>query len=87
MEPTECSETLAFNIQTPGKYPEDNIPDMKKLIVAFRKIANAVKNGYLFCNKHANTLCGQILSYSRPFVQLPLVFKGFNHIPLLSEGR
>jgi hypothetical protein len=26
MEPTECSETSAFNIQTPGKYPEDNIP-------------------------------------------------------------
>jgi hypothetical protein len=23
---TECSETLAFNIQTPGKYPEENIP-------------------------------------------------------------
>jgi hypothetical protein len=26
MEPTECSETSAFNIQTPGKYPEENIP-------------------------------------------------------------
>jgi hypothetical protein len=25
MEPTECSETSAFNIQTPGKYPEDNL--------------------------------------------------------------
>jgi hypothetical protein len=24
MEPTECSETSAFNIQTPGKYPEEN---------------------------------------------------------------
>jgi hypothetical protein len=23
MEPTQCSETSAFNIQTPGKYPED----------------------------------------------------------------
>jgi hypothetical protein len=23
MEPTQCSETLAFNTQTPGKYPED----------------------------------------------------------------
>jgi hypothetical protein len=22
---TECSETSAFNIQTPGKYPEDNL--------------------------------------------------------------
>jgi hypothetical protein len=26
MEPTECSKTSAFNIQTSGKYPEDNIP-------------------------------------------------------------
>jgi hypothetical protein len=26
MEPTECSETSAFNIQTPGKYPEENLP-------------------------------------------------------------
>jgi hypothetical protein len=28
MEPTECSETSAFNIQTPGKYPEENIPQI-----------------------------------------------------------
>jgi hypothetical protein len=26
MEPTECSETTAFNIQKPGLYPEENIP-------------------------------------------------------------
>jgi len=26
MEPTQCSETSAFNTQTPGKYPEDNLP-------------------------------------------------------------
>jgi len=25
MEPTQCSETSAFNTQTPGKYPEDNL--------------------------------------------------------------
>jgi hypothetical protein len=24
MEPTQCSETSAFNTQTPGKYPKDN---------------------------------------------------------------
>jgi hypothetical protein len=24
MEPTQCSETSAFNTQTPAKYPEDN---------------------------------------------------------------
>ena len=25
MEPTQCSETSAFNTQTPGKYPENNL--------------------------------------------------------------
>jgi hypothetical protein len=25
MEPTQCSETSAFNTQTPGKYPEGNL--------------------------------------------------------------
>jgi len=25
MEPTQCSETSAFNSQTPGKYPEYNL--------------------------------------------------------------
>jgi hypothetical protein len=25
MEPTQCSETSAFNTLTPGKYPEDNL--------------------------------------------------------------
>jgi hypothetical protein len=28
MEPTVCSETSAFNIQTPGKYPEERIPEI-----------------------------------------------------------
>jgi hypothetical protein len=31
MEPTERSETSAFNIQTPDKYPEKNIPDLTEL--------------------------------------------------------
>jgi hypothetical protein len=26
IEPRECSETSAFNIQRPGKYPEENLP-------------------------------------------------------------
>jgi hypothetical protein len=29
MEPTQCSETSAFNTQTPGKYPEDNLSNTK----------------------------------------------------------
>jgi len=31
MEPTQCSETSAFNTQTPGKYPEDNLSSSKFL--------------------------------------------------------
>jgi hypothetical protein len=31
MEPTECSETPAFNIQTPEKYPEENISNPRKI--------------------------------------------------------
>jgi hypothetical protein len=41
METTECSEMLAFNIQTLGKYPEENLPylqhseSLKTTIVLF----------------------------------------------------
>jgi len=28
MEQTECSETSAYKIQTPGNYPEENIQQM-----------------------------------------------------------
>ena len=31
MEPTQCSETSAFNTQTPGNYPEDNLSSSKLL--------------------------------------------------------
>jgi hypothetical protein len=29
MEQTECSETLAFKLQTPGNYPEESIGHSK----------------------------------------------------------
>ena len=28
MEQTECSETLAYKIQTPGNYPEESIQQL-----------------------------------------------------------
>jgi hypothetical protein len=31
MEPTQCSETSAFNTETPGKYPEDNLSSNIKM--------------------------------------------------------
>jgi len=30
-EQTECSETSAYKIQTPGNYPEENIQQVTKL--------------------------------------------------------
>jgi hypothetical protein len=38
MEQTECSETSAYKIQTPGNYPEENIQQFKSLFV---KVADA----------------------------------------------
>jgi len=31
MEQTECSETSAYKIQTPGNYPEENIQQKKQI--------------------------------------------------------
>jgi hypothetical protein len=31
MEQTECSETSAYKIQTPGNYPEENIQHVKAI--------------------------------------------------------
>jgi hypothetical protein len=41
MEPTDCSETLAFNIQTPGKHPEEIIPSTTR-----RKFENYEYNNF-----------------------------------------
>jgi len=31
MEQTECSETSAYKIQTPGNYPEENIQNLSSV--------------------------------------------------------
>jgi hypothetical protein len=36
MEQTECSETLAHKIQTPGNYPEECIQHLQRLFSSFR---------------------------------------------------
>jgi len=33
MEQTECSETSAYKIQTPGNYPEENIKQGEVLLI------------------------------------------------------
>jgi hypothetical protein len=35
MEPTQCSETSAFNTQTPGKYPEENLSSLMLIMDLF----------------------------------------------------
>jgi hypothetical protein len=37
MEATQCSETSAFNNQTPGKYPEDNLSDEEYVQLDFHE--------------------------------------------------
>src|SRR5215469_2863366 len=57
MEPTECSETSAFNNQTPGKYPEDNLPLLQhgeslktKINIVVEKISNWFHTNLLILN-------------------------------------
>jgi hypothetical protein len=42
MEQTECSETSAHKIQTPGNYPEENIQHEKRLFQSSQKICDDV---------------------------------------------
>jgi hypothetical protein len=43
MEQTECSETSAYKIQTPGNYPEENIQHVEfHSKNAFQKLAHLV---------------------------------------------
>jgi hypothetical protein len=47
MKPTECSETSAFNIQTPGKYPEENIPYLQHC-----EISKTTIKQYIYASMH-----------------------------------
>jgi hypothetical protein len=38
MEPTHSSETSAFNTQTPGKYPEDNLSQIPIAVNAILRL-------------------------------------------------
>jgi hypothetical protein len=42
MEPTQCCETSAFNTQTPGKYPEDNLSRIKLVEASVRRCGREV---------------------------------------------
>jgi hypothetical protein len=57
MEPKECSETSAFNIQTPGKYPEENIPNAQ----LFHKLSHF---SYMF--RHYRVILRQLVINTLP---------------------
>ena len=44
MEQTECSETSAYKIQTPGNYPEESIKQTDILLVIYLHKQQVVHN-------------------------------------------
>jgi hypothetical protein len=48
MEPTQNSETSAFNTQTPGKYPEDNL----STLMLFEKKRRDVRKRTEYAKSH-----------------------------------
>jgi hypothetical protein len=44
MEQTECSETSAYKIQTPGNYPEENIQHYSRLIAKSNNKIRTTRN-------------------------------------------
>jgi hypothetical protein len=52
MEQTECSETLAYKIQTPGNYPEENIQHTEHgESLKSKIICNCLQYGREFCHR------------------------------------
>jgi len=47
MEQTECSETSAYKIQTPGNYPEENIQHVWSTLIPVRDYISCVKDSGL----------------------------------------
>jgi hypothetical protein len=74
IEPTQCSETSAFNTQTPGKYPEDNSSliqhgeslKSRKNKFSLNKIGEiwsvVYLNNYGFFFSNIHKVCGQVFS-------------------------
>ena len=65
MEQTECSETLAYKIQTPGNYPEENILHTE------HGVKFEIEKTYLFVN-HALDLssnCYMTVEIRNPYPQ------------------
>ena len=54
MEQTECSETSAYKIQTPGNYPEESIQHCYELL--FTKFGVHVLKDYTFAGKVLSAL-------------------------------
>jgi len=74
MEQTECSETLAYKIQTPGNYPEESIQQFYFSLPEWRK-------EFLFVIE-----CKHSLTLGHPMAVIPQIncTKYLNHYSLFS---
>jgi hypothetical protein len=68
MEQTECSETLAYKIQTPGNYPEESIQHSEHGQSLKSRIVHVVcfllgNSSYLPTLKMEQTECSETLAY------------------------
>jgi hypothetical protein len=71
MEPTQCSETSAFNTQTPGKYPEDNLSLVNDcLYTTIEKVLRLALKGAWF-ESHPSPFLFTLAYVSRGCAQFP----------------
>jgi hypothetical protein len=86
MEPTQNYETSAFNTQTPGKYPEDNLSALIIFLfqeVPLRYVRTSVSIKFKLMLKHryfsegmkihVNFTCRQWVSIDNPSVPLNVI--------------
>jgi hypothetical protein len=76
MEETECSETSAYKIQTPGNYPEENIQHTEH--------GESLKSKVFFVFLLMNVISGQFKGID--LLLLLLLFKFWCHTVKANEG-
>jgi hypothetical protein len=90
MEPIQCSETSAYNIQTPGKYPENSILHPKPgeiLKTTIYKDARSTKHKFLlaFWKFLENVFLEQLVGRGGP-IYWPVGFLYLNSLALYLWG-
>ena len=57
MEQTECSETSAYKIQTPGNYPEGSIQQQVRCVGTFKTVYFGFPEDAVPALKHYDFVC------------------------------